>query len=74
MNIFNSVFVDCTASPDIALLYTELMSKNISVVTANKIAASSDYETYRHLKETARKAGVVPFETNVGQDCLSSTR
>ena len=67
MNIFNSVFVDCTASPDIALLYTELMSKNISVVTANKIAASSDYETYRHLKETARKAGVkFLFETNVG--------
>ena len=67
MNIFNSVFVDCTASPDIAKLYVELMAKNISVVTANKIAASSDYENYRHLKETARKAGVkFLFETNVG--------
>lgn len=67
MNIFNSVFVDCTASPDIALLYDELMSKNISVVTANKIAASADYDDYRHLKETARKAGVkFLFETNVG--------
>ncbi|WP_019538085.1 bifunctional aspartate kinase/homoserine dehydrogenase I [Proteiniphilum acetatigenes] len=67
MNIFNSVFVDCTASPDIAKLYGELMAKNISVVTANKIAASSDYESYRHLKETARKAGVkFLFETNVG--------
>jgi aspartokinase/homoserine dehydrogenase 1 len=67
MNIFNSVFVDCTASPDIAKLYNELMAKNISVVTANKIAASSDYENYRLLKETARKAGVkFLFETNVG--------
>jgi len=36
MNIFNAVFVDCTASADIASLYEELMSKNISVVTANK--------------------------------------
>lgn len=67
MNIFNSVFVDCTASPDIAKLYGELMGKNISVVTANKIAASSDYDNYRQLKETARKAGVkFLFETNVG--------
>ena len=67
MNIFNSVFVDCTASDSISELYEELMSKNISVVTANKIAASSDYENYRTLKETARKSGVkFLFETNVG--------
>jgi aspartokinase/homoserine dehydrogenase 1 len=67
MNIFNSVFVDCTASPGIAELYDELMAKNISVVTANKIAASSDYDNYYHLKETARKSGVkFLFETNVG--------
>lgn len=67
MNIFNSVFVDCTASADIAKIYGELMSKNISVVTANKIAASSEYENYNFLKETARKAGVkFLFETNVG--------
>ena len=67
MNIFNSVFVDCTASPDIAKLYGELMAKNISVVTANKIAASSDYDTYLLLKKTARKTGVkFLYETNVG--------
>lgn len=67
MNIFNSVFVDCTASPHIAELYGELMSRNISVVTANKIAASSTFENYRHLKETARRSGVkFLFETNVG--------
>ena len=67
MNIFNSVFVDCTASSDIAKIYGELMAKNISVVTANKIAASSDYNNYSNLKATARKAGVkFLFETNVG--------
>jgi homoserine dehydrogenase len=67
MNIFNAVFVDCTASKEISDLYEELMSRNISVVTANKIATSSSYETYRRLKKTARKAGVkFLFETNVG--------
>lgn len=67
MNIFNSVFVDCTASPDIAALYRSMLEHNISVVAANKIAASSDYESYRTLKETARRRGVkYLFETNVG--------
>lgn len=67
MNIFNSVVVDCTASPHIAALYGKIMARNISVVTANKIAASSDYDNYYLLKETARKSGVkFLFETNVG--------
>lgn len=67
MNIFNSVFVDCTASPDIAALYKRLLDRNVSVVTANKIAASSEYEVYSQLKCTARKRGVkFLFETNVG--------
>ena len=67
MNIFNSVFVDCTASPDIASLYETMLSHNISVVAANKIAASSSYENYRNLKETALRCGVkFLFETNVG--------
>jgi len=67
MNIFNSVFVDCTASADVAALYKELLKHNVSVVAANKIAASSAYENYRELKQTARKRGVkFLFETNVG--------
>jgi aspartokinase/homoserine dehydrogenase 1 len=67
MNIFNSVFVDCTASPQISALYSDFLSHNISVVAANKIAASSEYENYHFLKETARKKGVkFLFETNVG--------
>ncbi|HAC43869.1 MAG TPA: bifunctional aspartate kinase/homoserine dehydrogenase I, partial [Paraprevotella xylaniphila] len=58
MNIFNSVFVDCTASPDIASLYKDLLQHNVSVVAANKIAASSAYENYRELKTIARQRGV----------------
>ena len=67
MNIFNSVFVDCTASAEVAGLYKEFLEHNISVVAANKIAASSDYAVYRNLKDTARRKGVkFLFETNVG--------
>ena len=67
MNIFNSVFVDCTASVDVAGLYEGLLSNNISVVAANKVAASSNYDNYAKLKEAARRRGVkFLFETNVG--------
>ena len=67
MNIFNSVFVDCTASPEVAGLYADFLEHNINVVAANKIAASSDYANYRKLKETSQKRGVkFLFETNVG--------
>lgn len=67
MNIFNSVFVDCTASKDIAMLYQSFLEHNISVVAANKIAASSDYDSYLRLKTTALARGVkFRFETNVG--------
>lgn len=67
MNIFNSVFVDCTASQDIANLYPELLSHNVNVVAANKIAASSQYQNYINLKNIARKKDVkFLFETNVG--------
>lgn len=67
MNIYNSVFVDCTASEQIAALYKQLLEHNVNVVTANKIAASSDYDNYQLLKETARRKDVkFLFETNVG--------
>ena len=67
MNIFNSVFVDCTASVEVASLYQSFLEHNISVIAANKIAASSDYDTYRRLKLTALRRGVkFRYETNVG--------
>ena len=67
MNIFNPVFVDCTANEGIAETYRDLLSNNVSVVTANKVAASGDYEGYLRLKSVSRKQGAkFLFETNVG--------
>lgn len=67
MNCFNSVFVDCTASKEVAENYQPLLEHNISVIAANKIAASSSYEKYARLKETALARGVFfRYETNVG--------
>ena len=66
-NVFNAVFVDCTASAEVAEIYHSLLDHNINVVCANKVAASGDYDNYRLLKRTARKRGVkYLFETNVG--------
>ena len=67
MNIFNSVFVDCTASPEVAGLYKDFLEHNVNIVAANKIAASSDYANYHELKTIAQRRGVkFLFETNVG--------
>jgi aspartokinase/homoserine dehydrogenase 1 len=67
MNIFSSVFVDCTSDEGVAATYKELLNHNVSVVTANKIAASGDYADYLSLKSIARKRGAkFLFETNVG--------
>jgi aspartokinase/homoserine dehydrogenase 1 len=66
-SLYNSVFVDCTASADVAEIYLSLLESNISVVTANKIAASSDYAHYMQLKQTALHRDVkFLYETNVG--------
>ena len=67
MNIFNSVFVDCTANAEVAAIYEDLLSHNISVVAANKIATSGCYEGYNKLKQIARQRNIkYLFETNVG--------
>ncbi|HEY3390912.1 MAG TPA: bifunctional aspartate kinase/homoserine dehydrogenase I [Prolixibacteraceae bacterium] len=67
MNMFNSVFVDCTADSKVADHYLFVLENYISIVAANKVAASSEYSRYRALKEMAAKHGVkFLFETNVG--------
>jgi len=67
MNMFNSVFVDCTADEKVANHYLFALENYISVVAANKVAASSEYSRYRELKEMAANHGVkFLFETNVG--------
>lgn len=66
-NLRNSVFVDVTANEDVAKSYESLLQKSISVVACNKIAASSAYANYEHLKNMAREYNTsFLFETNVG--------
>jgi bifunctional aspartokinase / homoserine dehydrogenase 1 len=67
LNIFNSVFVDCTANEELASYYKSILDARISIVAANKVAASSEYENYKLLKDTALQNGIkFFFETNVG--------
>lgn len=67
MNLRNSVFVDNTASDEVAGLYATFLQHGISVVTCNKIACSADYASYKGLKDLARKFNAsFLFETNVG--------
>lgn len=67
MNLNDMVFVDCTASYEVAGLYYDFLSNGISIVCANKIAAAGDLDLYLKLKETAKQKGVkYHYETNVG--------
>ncbi len=66
-NLRNSIFVDVTANAEVVKTYPKLLQKAVSVIACNKIAASSEYENYRKLKDTAREYGAnFLFETNVG--------
>jgi aspartokinase/homoserine dehydrogenase 1 len=67
LNLRNSVFIDCTANEKVASSYNEALKKYVSVVTANKIACSSEYSYYRELKTLANEKGVrFMYETTVG--------
>lgn len=66
-NLRNSVFTDITADDKVAMCYSNLLQKSISVVACNKVACSSPYEYYRKLKDLAREFNALfLFETNVG--------
>ncbi|MGL6127883.1 bifunctional aspartate kinase/homoserine dehydrogenase I [Chryseobacterium artocarpi] len=66
-NLRNSVFVDITASAAVPEVYESLLKRSIDIVACNKIAASSDFEQYKILKNTARNHNCsFHFETNVG--------
>ena len=66
-NLRNSVFVDITASADVAAMYGGLLHKSISVVACNKIASSSAFSNYEKLKALANEFNTAfLFETNVG--------
>jgi aspartokinase/homoserine dehydrogenase 1 len=66
-NLRNSVFVDVTANESIVAIYPQLLERSVSIVACNKVACSSDYETYARLKDLAREYNAnFLFETNVG--------
>lgn len=66
-NLRNSIFVDVTANAEVVENYPKLLQKSVSVIACNKIAASSDYEKYKKLKDLAREYNAnFLFETNVG--------
>lgn len=66
-NLRNSVFVDITANEAVADVYDRLFEKSIAVVACNKIACSSPFAHYKHLKDLAREHNTsFHFETNVG--------
>lgn len=67
MNLPNSIFVDCSASSEVADCYEEIINQSISVVTPNKTANSRDFRSYLRLQEAAAKRNVqFLYETNVG--------
>ncbi len=67
LNLRNSAFIDCTADQNVASEYGEILSGYISVITANKIACSSDFDYYRKLKTIAGERGIrFMYETTVG--------
>lgn len=67
MNLPNSIFIDCTASPNPIQHYKEVLKSSISIVTPNKIANSSQYNNYVEYRNLASKYGVrFLYETNVG--------
>lgn len=67
LNLRNSVFIDCTADARVGGKYGDVLEKYVSIVTASKIACSSDYSYYHKLKTIANERGVrFMYETTVG--------
>lgn len=67
MNLSNTIFVDNTASAEVADFYATILEGSISISTPNKIATSSTYAQYQMLKTVAKQRGVLfQYETNVG--------
>ena len=66
-NLPNAIFIDNTAAEEVTAHYAAILESSISISTPNKLAASSSYAQYQHLKKIAEKRGVYwCYETNVG--------
>jgi aspartokinase/homoserine dehydrogenase 1 len=67
LNLSNSIFIDCTASDEVAESYADVLGTNVSIVTANKKANSSSLDKYEELQRLAFEHNVAYlYETNVG--------
>ncbi len=67
MNLHNSIFVDCTASAEVAESYPDLLSSDISVVTANKLGMAGPLELYETIRQARGSSNArFLYETNVG--------
>lgn len=63
----NSIFVDCTACPDMEFKYILLASHKYSIVACNKIPFSGSFLRFDALQRAAQRNGVsLKFETTVG--------
>ena len=50
LNLSNSIFIDCTASDDVASCYEKIINASISIVTPNKRASSGPYNYLQSLR------------------------
>jgi aspartokinase/homoserine dehydrogenase 1 len=67
LNMRSSIFIDNTASDEIPELYKTILQNNVSIVTPNKVACSSDQNIYNELMAISRKFNSkFLYETNVG--------
>ena len=66
-NLHNSIFVDCTASAEVAACYPDLLASNISVVTANKLGTAGSWALYETISGALHASNArFLYETNVG--------
>ena len=67
MSLEGSVFVDCTASEEAGLRYSQLMKAGYGIVACNKIPFAGSFEQYASLRVTAAREHVgLRHETTVG--------
>lgn len=63
----HSVFIDCTASEQVAKLYQPLLARGVGVVTANKLGLAGSQANYNRLKQSAdQRHAPFFYETTVG--------
>ncbi len=67
LNLPNAVFVDCTASDDVPLLYERALRGSTAVVTPNKRGNAGPLPSYLAIMKAARESGSpYLYETNAG--------